>query len=187
MRLYLVAVAYQSWRERAACKNDPRFTVDAQHGLNNELRAQARHICRAHCPVVEECLADAKENPPSGTVQGGLLWDDWGSRPRKRQPADTGCGPWCRQHRDIPQTVVRDTGRIITDLRLARGWTMDDLAVKSGLSQTTVSRIESGRRSGLTRRVEYGGNTALAWIAAALEVPVDDLLVKETCGATAVH
>ena len=41
----------------------------------------------------------------------------------------------------------KNIGRQIRDLRLARGWRQNELAEKVGLARSTMSHIESGKRS----------------------------------------
>lgn len=41
----------------------------------------------------------------------------------------------------------KNIGRQIRDLRLARGWRQNELAEKVGLARSTMSNIESGKRS----------------------------------------
>lgn len=56
----------------------------------------------------------------------------------------------------------------VRSLRLARGWTLDDLAQRCFISASTISRIETGhRRLALDH---------LGALARALEVTVDDLI-----------
>ncbi len=63
------------------------------------------------------------------------------------------------------EEVVRTRLR---SLRLARGWTLDDLAKRSLIGASTISRIETGHR-----RLALDN---LADLARALEVTVDELL-----------
>jgi len=44
------------------------------------------------------------------------------------------------------QTQLSSFGMRLRELRLKRGWTLQDLAVQSGLSKTFLSRLESGDR-----------------------------------------
>ena len=56
----------------------------------------------------------------------------------------------------------------IRELRLSRGWSLDSLAARSGISPSTLSRIETGgRRIGLDHLVP---------LARALEIGLDQLL-----------
>jgi transcriptional regulator with XRE-family HTH domain len=59
----------------------------------------------------------------------------------------------------------------IRKLREARGWSQGQLAEEAGLSQTYLSRIESGGRPGSVQ--------ALRKIAAALEVGISELFEKD--------
>ncbi|MCU1393940.1 MAG: family transcriptional regulator [Ilumatobacteraceae bacterium] len=56
----------------------------------------------------------------------------------------------------------------LRSLRLSRGWTLDDLASRSHIGASTISRIETGHR-----RLALDN---LADLASALEVSVDELL-----------
>lgn len=42
--------------------------------------------------------------------------------------------------------VAKDIGRRVRGLRRARGWTMKALAVRAGLDQSAISRLENGER-----------------------------------------
>jgi Transcription factor WhiB len=82
------------WWEAAICRGLTRmfFSRDSQ------VAAQAMHLCRAHCPVLASCAREAARLTPTGAVQGGIWYHDGtssGAGPRKRQPPDPGCGPWC--------------------------------------------------------------------------------------------
>src|SRR5579871_6822470 len=44
------------------------------------------------------------------------------------------------------QTQLSSFGARLRELRLQRGWTLQDLAAQSGLSKTFLSRLESGDR-----------------------------------------
>jgi transcriptional regulator with XRE-family HTH domain len=67
---------------------------------------------------------------------------------------------------------VEDTARRrLRTLRQARGWTLDDLAERSHLGASTISRIETGQR-----RLALDQLTVLA---RALGVPVDALLADD--------
>ncbi len=171
----VIDLVHRRWWHLAACDGNPAFTVDPAQGPVNNARAQARHICMAHCPVLRQCLSDVSKNPPMGVVQAGLIWENWGSaKPLPAQPPDPGCGPWCRKFRDLPNsTASEDTvGDRILALRMARGWTSTQLAQHAGVSQTTISRLERGLRTGTRRR---NGRATLSVIAAALGVTVDEL------------
>lgn len=69
----------------------------------------------------------------------------------------------------MPETRVEDVvRRRLRSLRTARGWTLDDLARRSNISASTISRIETGHR-----RLAIDN---LAELARALEMTVDELL-----------
>ena len=62
----------------------------------------------------------------------------------------------------------------LRSLRLARGWSIDELARRSHIGSSTISRIETGhRRLALDH---------LVTLARALETTVDELLVDEEAG-----
>jgi transcriptional regulator with XRE-family HTH domain len=67
------------------------------------------------------------------------------------------------------EEVVR---RRLRSLRVARGWTLDDLARRSNIGASTLSRIETGRR-----RLAIDN---LAELARALETTVDALLADDS-------
>lgn len=56
-------------------------------------------------------------------------------------------------------------------LRLGRGWSLDDLAARAGLSASTISRIETGRRT--------IGLDVLVALARSLGVTVDELVTSD--------
>lgn len=58
--------------------------------------------------------------------------------------------------------------RRLRSLRVARGWTLDDVARRSNINASTISRIETGHRR---LAIDH-----LADLARALETTVDDLL-----------
>ena len=62
-------------------------------------------------------------------------------------------------------------GRNVREARLARGWTQEELAHRTGLAAVQVSRIERGRREVRLR--------TLLRLVKALEVSPDELL-RET-------
>ncbi len=69
----------------------------------------------------------------------------------------------------MPETRIEDVvRRRLRSLRLARGWTLDDLARRSNIGASTISRIETGHR-----RLAIDN---LADLARALETTVDELL-----------
>lgn len=55
------------------------------------------------------------------------------------------------------------------DLRIAKGWTQQRLAERAGLTQTTVSMLESGKRQPSLASIKA--------IAGALDVDVNKLIV----------
>lgn len=67
------------------------------------------------------------------------------------------------------EDVVRQRLR---SLRVARGWTLDDLAHRSNIGASTISRIETGHR-----RLAIDN---LADLARALETTVDELLAADS-------
>lgn len=72
----------------------------------------------------------------------------------------------------MTQELVEDTARHrLRSLRLARGWSLDELAKRSHISASTISRIETGRR-----RLALDH---LVTLARALETTVDELLIDD--------
>ena len=59
-------------------------------------------------------------------------------------------------------------GERVAELRRGRGWEQDDLAAKAGVSQSTVSRVETGAR-------RAPSSETMRRLARALGVPVDAL------------
>lgn len=84
------------WWARARCaKPDVHSDLFAQ--LSESAAEIALHICHTHCPVLEQCAADAEREPPQwGGVYGGIFWASSGTGHRSRrrrsrqEPAD-----WC--------------------------------------------------------------------------------------------
>jgi hypothetical protein len=61
----------RDWRDQALCLHlDPDFMFGAR------ARAEALHICRRHCPVLNDCQAYAQALRPAPTdcVMGGVAW-----------------------------------------------------------------------------------------------------------------
>ena len=90
------------------------------------------------------------------------------------------------------ETRVEDVARRrLRSLRQARGWTLDELARRSHIGASTISRIETGHR-----RLAIDN---LADLARALETTVDELLgddndddvvirpIRNNCGNGTVH
>jgi len=67
-----------------------------------------------------------------------------------------------------------EIGRRIRTERRRRGWTMKELATKTGLSFTTISRLENGPKA-----YRYGGRCPNLWtmrrIAQAFEMNLEEL------------
>lgn len=73
---------------------------------------------------------------------------------------------------DTASGSIEDTARRrLRGLRLARGWTLDDLAARTDLGASTISRIETGHR-----RLAID---TLAVLARALDTTVDALLTDD--------
>jgi transcriptional regulator with XRE-family HTH domain len=71
----------------------------------------------------------------------------------------------------MPATGIEAVARRrLRSLRVARGWTLDDLARRSNLGASTISRIETGHR-----RLAVDN---LAALARALDTTVDELLTE---------
>ncbi len=93
------------WTRYAACIDNPDLWNSEQQGRKGDRdAAQAIHICKMHCPVLEKCKGSIKEsNLPRLGVLAGIRWrkipDSAG--PELLQPEEIGCGPWCREHRGL--------------------------------------------------------------------------------------
>ena len=72
----------------------------------------------------------------------------------------------------IPAKILPVYGRRIQRERHRKGWTLRQLVKASGMSTSTVARLESGQDASLS--------TFLA-VAAALEVPASVLLADPSC------
>ncbi|HEY4332825.1 MAG TPA: helix-turn-helix transcriptional regulator [Ilumatobacteraceae bacterium] len=73
-----------------------------------------------------------------------------------------------QDHSSVEDEIEATARRRLRSLRVARGWTLDELARRSLVSASTISRIETGHR-----RLAIGN---LAALARALEINVDELL-----------
>lgn len=71
-------------------------------------------------------------------------------------------------HERSPEDTAR---RRLRTLRQARGWTIDDLARRSNIGPSTISRLETGRRR---LAVDH-----LVILARALDTTLDELLVDD--------
>jgi transcriptional regulator with XRE-family HTH domain len=73
---------------------------------------------------------------------------------------------------ETPHGTIEDVARRrLRSLRLARGWTLDELARRSNIGASTISRIETGHR-----RLAIDN---LADLAKALESTVDEVLADD--------
>jgi len=63
-------------------------------------------------------------------------------------------------------------GQRVRELRLAEGWSQEELGARCGLDRTYVSGIERGVRNPTLSVIES--------LAAGLKVPIADLFVKRT-------
>jgi len=76
------------------------------------------------------------------------------------------------QERAEPETRLEDVARRrLRSLRLARDWTLDELARRTNIGASTISRIETGHR-----RLAVDD---LAELARALETTVDEILAED--------
>jgi transcriptional regulator with XRE-family HTH domain len=77
-----------------------------------------------------------------------------------------------KQEDHVPESGIEDVARRrLRSLRLARGWTLDELAGRSNIGASTISRLETGHR-----RLALDN---LADLARALETTVDELLAED--------
>lgn len=78
-----------------------------------------------------------------------------------------------KQDAVAPETRIEDVARRrLRSLRLARGWTLDELARRSNIGASTISRIETGHR-----RLAIDN---LADLVKALETTVDEVLADDS-------
>jgi transcriptional regulator with XRE-family HTH domain len=72
----------------------------------------------------------------------------------------------------MTQDIIEDTARHrLRSLRIARGWSLDELARRSHIGASTISRIETGQR-----RLALDH---LVTLARALDTTIDELLVDD--------
>ena len=84
-----------------------------------------------------------------------------------------GCKLACRNGKMMSMvTAVDQVGPRLRAARQARGWTLDDLAQVAGVSASTLSRLESGKRQASLE--------LLLPLTRALGIRIDDLLPAET-------
>lgn len=80
------------------------------------------------------------------------------------------------------QTIAEFFGSHVHDIRKKKGWSMETLAEKAGLSVDTIKRIEKNRakhdRHGKSIKPYVTQLDAAVRIAIALDVPIDTLLPK---------
>jgi DNA-binding NarL/FixJ family response regulator len=62
------------WWSRGMCRHE-----DPELWFTDSVRAEAMHVCRVHCPVVEVCYRDALKARPRAGVQGGEAWSAKGA------------------------------------------------------------------------------------------------------------
>jgi transcriptional regulator with XRE-family HTH domain len=75
--------------------------------------------------------------------------------------------------------MERTARQRLRSLRIARGWTLDDLATRAHMSASTISRIETGKR-----RLTID---ALADLAHALGTSVDELLADHSADEVVIR
>jgi len=71
-------------------------------------------------------------------------------------------------HRRPPTAAKTSFPETLANIRMRRGWSQHELAVRSGIANTTISRIESGHRLPDLENFRK--------LAQALEVSADELL-----------
>jgi transcriptional regulator with XRE-family HTH domain len=88
-----------------------------------------------------------------------------------------------RTHIILPMTqdstLEESARRRLRTLRTARGWSLDDLAARSHISASTLSRLESGRRR---LAVDH-----LVTLARALDTTVEDLVATADDGDVVIR
>lgn len=96
----------RGWILRALCRADYRYT-DGPFGIPKDPTVFARqlaHRCRAHCPVIEQCLNETGAQPrPREGVRAGVYFRVKGAP--KLLP-DCGCGPHCAGLPAVHRKVV---------------------------------------------------------------------------------
>ena len=84
------------------------------------------------------------------------------------------------QEKPAQESRIEDVARArLRSLRLARGWTLDELARRSLIGASTISRIETGHR-----RLAIDN---LAQLARALETTVDEVLADDSGGDVVIR
>jgi mannose-6-phosphate isomerase-like protein (cupin superfamily) len=85
-----------------------------------------------------------------------------------------------KQETPTPVPPIEEVARRrLRTLRLARGWTLDELARRSNLGASTISRIETGHR-----RIAID---SLADLARALETTIDEILADDSDGNVVIR
>ncbi|MBW0275036.1 hypothetical protein ATM97_27935 [Nocardia sp. MH4] len=154
------------WRDRAACRNeDPELFFP----LRLADAAGAKAICAKKCKVRETCAREAKRTATSHGVHGGYFLPDQKGALRKyvevleqRPPRELitstceSCGNEihtrvrlvicgsCRvaeRGSAVPAAPVREH----IEALISQGWTLKQVYVTAGVSQSTASRVACGR------------------------------------------
>lgn len=73
------APALDNWMRLSVCRAEPDLW------FSEPSRRLAIHICRTHCPVRDQCEADAERIPCTHGVQAGVVYDQFGE-PMEQQP-----------------------------------------------------------------------------------------------------
>ena len=80
--------------------------------------------------------------------------------------------------RELASTQRSPLARNIERLRIARGWTQPQLAQRAGVSQGSVSKIESGTATEIRRQTQEKIAAAFGISADALAVDIDQVLLQ---------
>lgn len=138
----------EDWRVHAFCAPNPDMWFDVA------TRPLAMHTCRRHCPVVEQCLKDAREHPPKEGVQGGVAWNT-----RQQQIPESFCQPLrrCSQCLSTPvKSPPTDTGACGTYMGYRRHMKRAELACGPCITASTLQRREYVKRRDARRAAAEG-------------------------------
>lgn len=87
----------EMWWRRGGCRGREDLFV----GGRAAAKAEARHVCFKHCPVMAECIEQTHADvaagvPPVAMVMAGVSWNAAGkvSRQQGMDPSCSLCQPW---------------------------------------------------------------------------------------------
>jgi hypothetical protein len=130
--------ADRNWTDHAACRPGTDVPADMFSSDTEPAKAAALHVCRNHCPVIDECKTEAELQPYRSMVAGGVAYNQHGE-PDLRRTAQTRCplctfrpAPWpepgaqARGRRPDPRTLKPCGTQAAYNRHRRRGEPIDD-------------------------------------------------------------